>query len=96
MLSSTQKSQKLFQNNCTKITLDIKPVMLPFCTPFVVDIDKHALKPYMAPVNHNVLNETTWVDIVHTLLGIFCQETDNHNNTMPMEDMGHDACVVVG
>ncbi len=70
--------------------------MLPFFTPFVVDIDKHALKPYMAPVNHNVLNETTWVKIVHTLLRNFCQETDNHNNTMLMEDMGHDACVVVG
>jgi hypothetical protein len=69
MLSSTQKSQKLFRNNCTRITLDIKPVMLPFFTPFVVDIDKHALKPYMAPVNHNVPNETTGVNIVHTLLG---------------------------
>ncbi len=70
--------------------------MLPFFTPFIVDIDKYALKPYMAPVNHNVLNETTWVNIVHSLLGNFCQETDNHNDTMPMEDMGHDACVVVG
>jgi hypothetical protein len=45
--------------------------MLPFFTPFVVDIDKHALKPYMAPVNHNVLNETMWVNIVQTLLGNF-------------------------
>jgi hypothetical protein len=71
MLSSTKKSQKLFQNNCTRITLDIKPIMLLFFTPFVVDIDKHALKPYMAPVNHNVLNETTWVSIVHTLVGFF-------------------------
>jgi hypothetical protein len=70
--------------------------MLPFFTPFVVDIDKHALKLYMAPVNHNVLNETMWVNIVHTFLGNFCQETDNHNDTTPMEDMGHDACVVVG
>jgi hypothetical protein len=70
--------------------------MLPLFTPFIVDIDKNALKPYIAPVNLNVLNETTWVNIVHTLLVNFGQETDNHNNTMPMEDMGHDACVVVG
>ncbi len=70
--------------------------MLPFFTPFVVDVDKHALKPYMAPVNHNILNETTWVNIVHTLLGNFCQETDNHNDTTQMEDMGHDACIIIG
>ena len=62
--------------------------MLTFFTPFVVDIEKHSLKPYMAPVNHNVLNETMWVNIVHTFLGKFGQETDNHNDTMPMEDMG--------
>ncbi len=70
--------------------------MLPFFTLFLVDNVKHALKPYIAPVNHNVLNETTWINIVHTFLGNFCQETDNNNNTTPIEDMGHDACVVVG
>jgi hypothetical protein len=76
--------------------LDIKPVMLPFFTPFKVDIDKHKLKPYMAPVNHNVLNETTRINIVHTLMGNFCNKSDGKINTMPMEDMGHDARVVVG
>ncbi len=50
----------------------------------------------MAPVNHNVLNETMWLNIVHTFLGNFCPKTDNNNDTTPMEDMGHDACVVVG
>ncbi len=70
--------------------------MLPFFTPFKVDIDKHKLKPYMAPVNHNVLNETTRINIVHTLMGNFCNKSDGKINTMPMEDMGHDARVVVG
>jgi hypothetical protein len=96
MLTCTQKSQKLFQNNYERITLDIKPVMLPFFTPFVVDIEKHSLEPYMAPVNHNVLNEKTWVNIVHTFMGNFYQETDNQNDTAPMEDVGHDDGVVVG
>ena len=50
----------------------------------------------MAPVDHNVLNETTWINIVHTLMGIFCHESDSKINTTPMEDMGHDACVIVG
>jgi hypothetical protein len=70
--------------------------MLPFFTPFEVDVEKHTLKPYMAPVNHNVLNETTWINIVHTFMGFFCHESDSKINTTLMEDMGHDACVIVG
>jgi hypothetical protein len=70
--------------------------MLPFFTFFEVDIDKHTLKPYMASVNPNVINEITWLNIVHTLVGNFCHESDGKNNTTPMEDMGNDACVIVG
>jgi hypothetical protein len=76
--------------------LDIKPVMLPFFTLFKVDVDKHILKPYMASLNHNVINETTWLNIVPTFMGNFCHKSDSKNNTMPMEDMGNDACVIVG
>ena len=71
--------------------------MLPFFTAFEINEEKHTLKPYMAPVNHNHLNETTWLKIVHTLLGNFCcQENDDKNDTMPMEDMGRDACALLG
>jgi hypothetical protein len=70
--------------------------MLPFFTPFEVDVDKHMLKPYMAPVNHKVLNEPTWINIVHTFIGFFCNKSNSKINTLPMEDMGHDACVIVG
>ena len=70
--------------------------MLPFFTPFIVNTENHTLMPYMAPVNHNVLNEQTWVNIVHTFMGNFCHETNEQNDTVPMEYMGHDACVIVG
>jgi hypothetical protein len=70
--------------------------MLPFFTPFKVDVDKHTLKPYMASVNLNIIHENTWLNIVHTLMGIFCHKSDGKNNTTPMEDMGNDACVIVG
>ena len=70
--------------------------MLPFFTAFEVNHKKHTLEPYTAPVNHNHLNEITWLKIVHTLMGKFCHESDDKNNTMPMEDMGRDACVIVG
>jgi hypothetical protein len=66
--------------------------MIPFFTPFEVDL----VKPYMAPVNHNVQNETTWINIVHIFMGFFCHESDSKINTTLMEDMGHDACVIVG
>jgi hypothetical protein len=79
-----------------RVSLEIKPVMLPFFTAFEVNDKKHTLKPYMAPVNHNHLNEITWLKIVHTLMGNFCQDSDDKNDTMPMEDMGRDACVMLG
>jgi len=94
--STTQKKQKYFTNNCDKVHLEIKPVMLPFFTSFEVDKEKCTLKPYMAPVNHNIINETTWLKIVHTLMGNFCQDSDDTKGLVAMEDMGNDACVLVG
>ncbi len=79
-----------------RVSLEIKPVMLPFFTAFEVNDEKHTLKLYMAPVNHNHLNEITWLKIVHTLMGNFCQDSDDKNDTMPMEDMGRNACVMLG
>ena len=69
--------------------------MLPLFTAFEVDNKKHTLKPYMSPVNHNHLNEITWLKIVHTCMGNSCQESDDKNETMPMEDMGRCACVML-
>jgi len=79
-----------------RVSLEIKPVMLPFFTSFEVDKQKRTLKPYMAPVNHNIINETTWLKIVHTLMGNFCQDSDDTKGLVAMEDMGNDACVLVG
>ena len=56
----------------------------------------HTLKPYMAPVNHNIINETAWIKIAHTLLGNFCLESDDKNDMNALENMGNDACVIVG
>jgi hypothetical protein len=96
MLTTTQSSQKQFYKSCVRVSLELKPAMLPFFTASEVNKEKHTLKPYMAPVNHNHINEITWLKIVHTLMGNFCQDSDDKNNTMPMEDMGRDACVMIG
>ena len=50
----------------------------------------------MAPVNHNHLQKTTMLKIVHTLLGNFCQYSDGTNDTAALEDMGRDASVMIG
>ena len=50
----------------------------------------------MSPVNHNHLNEIMWLKIFHTFMGNFCEESDDKNNKMPMEDMERDACVMLG
>jgi hypothetical protein len=95
-LSNTQSSQKIFAKNFTRVSLNIKPSMIPLFTVFDVDIKNHTLKPYMAPVNHNVLNETSFLKIVHTFYGNFCQESDDKYDMNAMETMGNDACVIVG
>jgi len=76
--------------------LEIKTVMIPFFTPFGVDEKHHTLKPYMAPVNHNIIDETMWIKIVHTLMKNFCQESDDKDDMNALENMGNDACVIVG
>ena len=86
----------MFQKSCVAISMEIKLAMLPFFTAFDVNNKKQTLKPYMAPVNHNHLQETTMLKIVHTLLGNFCQYSDGTNDTAALEDMGQDASVMIG
>jgi hypothetical protein len=62
-----------------------KPSVLPFFTHFEVNLEQHKLKPYMAQVNHNVLNETTWINIVHTFMEILGHGGDSKTNTMPID-----------
>ncbi len=50
----------------------------------------------MASVNHNHLHDTTMLKIIHTLMGNFCQNSDGINNTVSLEDLGRDACVMIG
>ena len=48
----------------------------------------------MAPVNHNIIIKTLWIKIVHTLMGNFCQESDDKDDMNALENMGNDACVI--
>ena len=62
---------------------------------FLLPSNKNArLSAYVAPVNHNVLNETVVYQIIHTLYGNYCHS--NAEETSQLEEMGNDACVFVG
>ncbi len=64
--------------------------MVPFLTMLEALNDHTTLLPFVAPVNHNKVNESKTVQIIHTLMGNFC----NGDKSKP-EDMGNDECIMV-
>jgi hypothetical protein len=52
------------------------------------------LRSFIAPVNHNTLNNSKTFQIVHTLMGNFCH--GDKDKISHMEDMGNDATVPIG
>jgi hypothetical protein len=41
-----------------KVNVDLHPLMVPFLTALELSHEKTTLKPYVAPVNHNKVNES--------------------------------------
>jgi hypothetical protein len=56
--------------------------------------EKNELRPFVAPVNHNFLNEAKTLNIAHMMMGNFCH--GDKQKDLQMELMGMDACVTVG
>ena len=52
------------------------------------------LCPFVASFNHNFLNEAKTLQIAHTMMGNFCHGDEQKD--LQMEQMGTDACVIVG
>jgi hypothetical protein len=86
---TTEISDKKF----SKDTWTVHPNIIPFLTNIMVNYKNH-LHPYIAPVNHNSLNEAKTLNIVHTMLGDFCH--GDEDKELHMENIGNDVCVVVG
>jgi hypothetical protein len=55
---------------------------------------QHGLLVMTAPVNHNKLNQSKTIQIVHTILGNAYQ--DEQEVTIANQDFGNDACIIVG
>ncbi len=93
METLASKTKKSIDENFNKIQLDIHPSIVSFLTTFKKDKNDH-LSAYVALVNHNVLNEATAYQIIHTLYGNYCHS--NAGQTSQLEEMGNDACVFFG
>ncbi len=86
-------SGKYLDANFTNIMLQVHLTTLPFLTCMDVT-ENNKLRPFVAPVNHNVLNESKTLSIAHTMMGNFCH--GNKKKESQMENMGTDTCVIVG
>jgi hypothetical protein len=95
-LTTTQKTITILESNFKKVSLSINPTVLPFLTASTINQGKKktTLRPYVAPVNHNVLNTKKAMNITHTILGNFCHGDKSKNSQV--ETMGVDACVMIG
>ncbi len=56
---------------------------------------KSGIRAYIAPVNHNSINTSKVARITSTMLGNYCQDTENYDITH-LPDMGMDAWVLFG
>jgi hypothetical protein len=56
--------------------------------------DDIKLQPLIVPVNNNTLTSAKAMQIVHTLMGNFCH--GDKDKVSQMEDMGNNACLLMG
>jgi hypothetical protein len=56
---------------------------------------KSGIQAYITPVNHNSINTSRVASITSTMLGNYCQDTENYDITH-LPDMGTDAGVLFG
>jgi hypothetical protein len=93
--TTTQKTMTMLECNFKKVSWNIHPTVLMFLAAMTVSQGKKktTLGPYVAPVNHNVLNMEKAINIAHTILGNFCHGDESKNSQM--ETMGMDSCMIV-
>jgi len=87
----------ILESSFITVTLKINPTVMPFLMATTIHRGKKKkiiLRPYVAPVNHNVLNNEKAINIAHTILGNFCHGDETTNSQM--ETMGMDAYMMIG
>jgi len=94
--TTTQKTMAILESNFLTVSMKINLTLIPFLMATIVHRDKkkNILRPYVAPVNHNVLNNEKAINIAHTILGNFYHGDETKNSQM--ETMGMDAYMMIG
>ena len=92
-MTKTQMSGKYLKAHFTKIMWQVHLTTLPFLTCMDVT-ENNQLCPFVAPVNHNFLNEAKTLSIAHMMMDNFCH--GDYKKESQMKNMGTDACVIVG
>jgi hypothetical protein len=95
------QSKTLFDMAFRKEHWLVHPSIIPFSTPMDVhearveeETVQHGLLVMTAPVNHNKLNQSKTIQIVHTISGNAYQ--DEQEVTIANQDFGNDVCIIVG
>ncbi len=86
----------MLDSNFNKILLNINPGVIPVFTATTINEGKKkkTLRPYIAPVNHNILKTEKAINIAHIILGNFCHRDESKNSQM--ETMGMESCMIIG
>jgi hypothetical protein len=106
----TSTAKKIYDESFSKYTFCIHPTIILFLTAMelsqkavitenededILSLNADvALQPFMAPVNHNSLNDSKTYQIVHTLMENYCHR--DKDKSSQWEDMGNDATVLIG
>jgi hypothetical protein len=68
----------IMESGFTNLSQELRPMILHFITAMTVKGKKtKVLRSYVAPVNHNVLNEAKAINIAHTMMGNFCHGNES-------------------
>ena len=89
MLEIKKQINKMFQ----KVNIELHPLMVSFLTALEPSHEQTMLLPLIAPANHNKVNESKTLQIIHTLMGNFCHG-DKNKESQP-EDMGNDSSIML-
>jgi hypothetical protein len=76
------------------IDLRINPRMILFFTPLMHAEGDQCMAVYIAPINHNRIDNKMVASIMSTMKGNHCRDESKDN--MHLQDMGSDAAVLVG
>ncbi len=85
----------MLDSNFKKVSWNVHPTVLTFLKAMTANQGKKTtLRPYVAAVNHNILNTEKAINIAYTILGNFCH--GDKSKSSQMETMGMDSCMIVG